>query len=582
MATGTHNRSETRAGDPSESDLKTVMDFAKAGAPRLALRLMDVYQPGRLEHPEGWLRWERERITILQLRGLWAELTERLAAPPPGLPDAFYIWAREMRAMAFLRLGQGRSARRAIMGNVWAGDEPRQEVIARWQRLIIQAYLAEERDQDAERAMLRYRLDHGDGGQDWAVLRAIILLRVGEPEQALAVLQGVDAPAVSVLRDLAALRMGKADAEKLYTRVRKKLRSSRKTTEGRAELWALAAEAAARSGLPGDRVGALEGALGQVDGVDAGHPLAVAVDELWTAYIDYGQKVANDAQLLIGDEQAWTRLVDVSSKDPVKARALLATLALKSTVEAQRTRAHLRFAEALLGTDFGSLLLKRLYLESARFDSIERVPGSVRHLLAQGALDSGDIDAASRLVAGLREAPEGQNPFEWALRRSRILILGGDAVSGADGLEGVIDSVLASPEPRDEADIDRLLQVVFDLQAVEAHQLAFDLLRKLHRAELGQRHRREILFWMADSAKALGNREAAAALYLRSAMWPDAYAMDQWAQTARYHAADLMADLGWLDDARSLYQGLLAVTKDPGRRAVLRQRLQRLLLQRSP
>ncbi|MGB0722368.1 MAG: hypothetical protein ACPGU7_08220 [Gammaproteobacteria bacterium] len=566
-----------------ESDLATVMDFARAGAPRLALRLMDVYQPDLAVDREGWLRWERERVTILQLRGLWVELAERLTKVPAGLPDTFHVWANEMRARAHLRLGRGEMARRDVMANVWAEGRPlRQETMARWQRLIIESYLSDGRDRDAERAMLRYRLDHGDGGQDWAILRAVIFLRVGEPEQALAVLPKSDEHAVRVLRDLARLRTGTLSAGKLYKGLRKRLRADEGSARERAELWSLTAEAAAATDSPGAWVQALEGALGQGESVDAGHPLAVSADRLWEAYLEHGQQVANEAQLLIGDEQAWSQLVDASSKTPVKARALLATLAIKSTVGEQRARAHGRFAEALLKTEFGAWVLRRLYLESGRFSSIASVPGAVRHLLAQGALDRGDIDEASRLVAGLREAPEGQNPFEWALRRARILILGGDAQAGGDGLEAVIDSIRAADPMPPEPAIDRLLQVIFDLQAVEAHQRAFDLLRALNKARLGERHRREILFWMADSAKALGNREGAAALYLRSAMWPDAYAMDQWAQTARYHAADLMAELGWLEDARSLYQGLLRVTKDPGRRAVLQQRLQRLLLQRSP
>ena len=86
------------------------------------------------------------------------------------------------------------------------------------------------------------------------------------------------------------------------------------------------------------------------------------------------------------------------------------------------------------------------------------------------------------------------------------------------------------------------------------------------------------MFWMADSLAAQGRHVEAARLYLKSAMLPDPHAMDPWAQTARYQAAEALAEAGLRDDARFVYEALLAVTAEPDRQAVLRRSIQQLWL----
>jgi hypothetical protein len=60
---------------------------------------------------------------------------------------------------------------------------------------------------------------------------------------------------------------------------------------------------------------------------------------------------------------------------------------------------------------------------------------------------------------------------------------------------------------------------------------------------------------------------------------PDA--MDPWAQTARFNAAESLQKAGLVDDARRIYQSLLAVTEEPARRSVLRHNIQQLWLTQS-
>jgi tetratricopeptide (TPR) repeat protein len=138
----------------------------------------------------------------------------------------------------------------------------------------------------------------------------------------------------------------------------------------------------------------------------------------------------------------------------------------------------------------------------------------------------------------------------------------------------VLGELLAT---HDDYDVDRLLQVLFDLQAAGAHAQALSLFARVYaREDLDRQARREILYWKADSWQALGAHEDAARLFLRSATLGDPYSMDQWAQTARYQAAESLTRAGLVDDAMVLLNTLLHATDDPGRKAMLQHQLDQL------
>jgi tetratricopeptide (TPR) repeat protein len=138
--------------------------------------------------------------------------------------------------------------------------------------------------------------------------------------------------------------------------------------------------------------------------------------------------------------------------------------------------------------------------------------------------------------------------------------------------------VSAQDQQWDDQRIDRFLQVVFDLQTVQQHQQALLLFSAVLEKPVTMQQRRELLFWTADSLQALEKYDEAAYLYLKSATLQDPMAMDPWAQTARYHAAKMLAEAGLVDDARQIYSSLLRATRDASRRAVLENEIQRLHL----
>jgi tetratricopeptide (TPR) repeat protein len=178
-------------------------------------------------------------------------------------------------------------------------------------------------------------------------------------------------------------------------------------------------------------------------------------------------------------------------------------------------------------------------------------------------------------MAGLAAPPDGSDRFEWDLRRARVAIFTGDVDQGVK----LLRQLLASDDRDwDQQQVDRLLQVVFDLQTVQYHQQALMLFGAVLDKRLDPQQRRELLFWMADSSQALERYDQAAYLYLKSAILSDPMAMDPWAQTARYRAAKALVEAGLLKDARQIYTSLLRATRDASRKAVLSNEIQRLHL----
>ncbi|MCK4710389.1 MAG: hypothetical protein KAU21_17370, partial [Gammaproteobacteria bacterium] len=166
---------------------------------------------------------------------------------------------------------------------------------------------------------------------------------------------------------------------------------------------------------------------------------------------------------------------------------------------------------------------------------------------------------------------------DWVLRQARVLLLGGKLKKGDQKLNELI---VQYTQPNKE-DTDHILQILFDLQTLHADELAIKHFRQLMSLMIEPNQRREIMFWMADSFKALEQYERAALLYLQSAMLPGPETMDPWGQTARFNAAESLQKAGLVDDARRVYQSLLDITKEPARRSVLRHNIQQLWLTQS-
>ena len=547
--------------------LAEIERLVRAGAPQLALRLLDQQQGDLQARDQAWLRRERQRIGILQGLGDWEEIRRRLHALPETLPPELRRWADEMQVQTDLRLGDGRAALPRLRRMIWATvTEQDRTRLRRLRRQLIRAYLAAGAARDAHIAMLRYQQDYGRDDAQWRLLHARVLMQAGRDADAAEVLQEDETPAARALYLLAQWRAGRLPAARVREQAEQLAAGADAEPQALLRALAVVTEQDAEASISALESWLAQGRQGPLPGL-----LEITADDLWRAYRERAMSLGNRHQLLIGDEDAWFALADeIQAEKPASARAIHAWLATQSVDHAARAQRAL--AEGLERLDGGLRVLKRLYLPAGEAGDPDSIPVPVRYRLAALALREGEISLASRLMQALEQPPRGEDPFNWTLRRARVFIADGRTDRGVELLQGLLERhpVL------DDARHDRLMQVVFDLQAGDRHEEAIGLFDRLMDYPRPLQSRRELLFWKADSLKALGRKEQAAWLYLRSATLGDAFSMDAWARTARYHAAEMLAGAGLAGDARSQFEALLEVTREAGRRAMLQHQLQKL------
>jgi len=558
----------------ADERLDLLKHISAAGAPMLTLKMLDQAQPGIDQDLYEWILWEQERMAILAEWRQWDQLLIRTEALPADIPEQFRQQAATFKARAFLELGQRRSARQVLRDQLWRDRARESTDYETWRRLVIESYIDDGRTEDARVAMLRFDQDFNSIDLHWLLLRARVLIESGRYQQAIQILQGRDEWQARLTSVLANFRMGRVDSEELWQQVSKRSEDKALTEAERSSLWALG-YIAAQDMSAVDRVVALEALFRS--GLQSPLKLfQLPVDLLWQAYVDYAELVGNRSELLLGADDEWLELASSARQaTPVKARALYAMLMLRSSSNEVRNRAASGYMESFSEVDEGERrLLENLFNHSETFANARDIPAGIRFQLVDLALKSADIEEATRLMSGLNSVPAGTSRLDWQLRQSRVLILGGRYHEGNEVLQVLIGEYL---EPKPEA-TDRILQVLFDLQTVGLHAEAIEHFGHLLQLDLEARRRREILFWIGDSYRGLEKYQQAALLYLQSAMLPSPEAMDPWAQTARFNAAESLQLAGLVDDARRIYQALLDVTEDVLRRSVLSHKIQQLWL----
>ena len=557
--------------------LKELAQLARAGAPQLALRRMDSEQPKPEQDLVEWTVWEQERLQILASQGLYPLLIERVDDLPESVNETFRYLALSLKADAQLQLGQADAARATVRGLLWSHNDTAQPGnTAHWRRLVVRSYVLEDRNEDARLALLRYSQDFGDENPQWRWLSAQIMLRAGSSESAFKLLKDDKTPQGEFLRYAAQLLMSPQQAPQVE-KAAVKLARQLEQPELQSAFWGLAAGAAKQAKQPYKQIEYLEHALSLPVDHELTHDLLeIDAGQLWNAYLQQGKRIGNQEQKLLGNDEDWYfPATEALVEEPVRARVLFAVLSEYGSTAERRSVAHGYLVGMLDELANGKTLVKRLYLESKRYADVADLPPVIRYRLVDAALESGDLKTASRLMAGLAAPPDGSDRFEWDLRRARVAIFTGDVDQGVE----LLQQLLASDDRDwDQQQVDRLLQVVFDLQTVQYHQQAVMLFGALLDKRLDQQQRRELLFWMAESLQVLEQYDQAAYLYLKSATLSDPMAMDPWAQTARYRAAKVLVEAGLLKDARQIYSSLLRATRDASRKAVLENEIQRLHL----
>ena len=558
----------------ANQQLDSLKHISAAGAPFLTLKMLEQAQPGVDQDLYEWILWEQERFTILSDWKQWNKLLVRIESLPEDLPEQFQQQVSSYQIRAYIELGQNRSARELLRERLWNVDAASSTEYKNWRQLLIETYLNENRIDDARVAMLRFQQDFKQGDKDWVLLRARVLMQAQRYDEAIEVLSNrLDWKSLS-MKLLAEFRNNQHSAQSVWDLCEKRIQASKEDTEQLATYWSIAA-IAARDINPALQVLALESRLG-IKSESVNSLYRITADQLWQAYYDYAHLVGNRSELLLGDDDSWLQLaLKVAKPTPVKSRSLLAFLMMESRQPSIRQQSATAFLESLdLENAQNQQLLNNLFNHSERFQQAAQIPMEIRFQLVDLALKQANISEATRLMSGLHSIPADTREFDWLLRQARVLLLGGQYEQGAEALSELFKVYTEIKQQ----DTDRILQVLFDMQTIGQNEQAIGFFRRLMALDIEPRQKREILFWMGDSFKGLEQYERAALLYLQSAMFIGPDAMDPWAQTARFSAAESLQKVGLVDDARRIYQSLLKVTEEPARRSVLRHNIQQLWL----
>ncbi len=558
----------------ADVELDELRRLASSGAVQLTLKLFEQQAPDHADDAARWSEWERARLAFYAEHNKWALLIEHVDGLPPGIPEEIYFEAETRRAEALLALHRPARARAVLRRLLWQQTRTSEQV-AYWRQLVIRSYLREGSARSANIAMLRYEQDYGKAASHDSLLRARVLILAGQEKTAADLLRKQNSPVARATGLLASLRSADLPAKKIITLSKKELSNKKLTSAEKLRFYAVIAEASRVENDSGQRIAAIEDMFSLTRTLDIDDGLfRYDAEMLWRAYEQHALNIANSKQLLVGDDAAWLKETQTYSNKPLRQRAMYAWLARNATAKQRRTEANEKLVSLLQKRKNGIEIIRHLYTDALKGDSSE-VPVIVGYVLIDQALNESDIKLASKLLVRLVAPPEGVDQMLWHLRRARVFVLAGEHDKGIK----VLYRLLSSQELFSKQQTDRFMQVIFDLQTVERHAEAYNVFQRLYDRSPDTQLRREILYWMADSKKALKEYEKASQLYLRSARNPlTEDGIDLWGQSAYYQAADALAKAGFIDDARSVYKRLLSVTKDPGRRAVLDREIQQLLL----
>lgn len=582
---------------------KNIDELVALQVPGLALsyikREQPAYQP---DQPIEWLFWEQKRIELLAFTRQWSALIERVDAQRQKLntikvATADRNWFLTEQVKARIQLRTYPEALKQLRELLWtAPQRVPSRTLANWRRLVIEVYLNQLRLSDARMAMQRYQQDYGalaeEDGRSWLTIQAELLMQLEQYQQAAGLLAraGGDNSSSSGLQALQLLARYKAQqlsAKQTLQQVDKyiKQRSQKQPaekaqamTQGEDLLHYVRLLMLVESAQLDQAVIQLEQLLAKPqlqlsDSVMQIGGLQLNADSLWALYLRYGQQQANQQGLLKGDDAAWYALANnLHKKQPYAARALLAVLALQAQQLHQRQLAMQQLSESIVSDQLPLQLVNRLFTETTYFSRLTAVAPEVRYQLIDYSLSQGKVKQAAELFAGLQQPPADQDQFEWSLRRARVMILSGDFQRGANALAEILDTQTLQGKQ-----VDRFLQVVFDLQSVEQHPLALALFDALAQQVDDSRVLRELMFWRAESLHALKQYEQAAYLFLKSAI-PLEKVYDHWYHTATFRAAESLLSAGLYQDARQRFLHLLSITENAARRAVIQQRLQSIRL----
>ncbi len=522
--------------------------------------------------------WESQRLQILEMHHYWPQLIQRVESYPPSLAVDFRTWSSGLLAKAYLESDAGGEAQRVLLSLLWHGEEAPQDQsqVRIWRAWIIRSYLAQGQIDDAYTAVERFQQDYGAQQSSERLLRARILLMLKRYDEARFLLhkedQYLEAKALLLLINL---RTGKAKPPAVIREARWLGANDNATPVDVYLSWAVVYDAARLSDDQTNRVLSLEHLLVFHSQSEWQGLFDFDADSLWAAYEQLAVDEANAHKVLMGEDEKWLKLAkDNRAENPHITRAIYAHLAISSRDQTYREQALEAFSQEMLSLPSGKALYKHLFLQSRRFGDYRQLPPQTRYILIDLLIGEGDVTTASALLETQLEPPHGEDRIFWQMRSARVLILAGSHQAGIE----MLGQIFRENQQISQQNLDRINQVVFDLQTIGEHRAAIEIFNQLLARSNNNRFKRELLFWIADSHMSLGEYEKAALLYIQSANYIVGQEGDLWGQSAQFKAAEALEKAGLLEDARVIYKRLLKSSQDDSQKALLRHKLQQLLL----
>jgi len=572
---------QIESDSPTGEALRTVTPFTlslalpalerirQQGLNELALNLLEVLPlaDGESSEARQQVRWQ-----LLEAQGHWETLKAEISS-------AFISAKGELRLQIGIKLGdllQRRGdASKALSVYLALLSEDRLDdtIVQQIRYRIVQTYQQQGRFEDAEVAARSYETEFSPESESWQLLRARIALARGQPEQAASVLWKAKTPEARLWRSYALWQSG-AEAVELALIQLGSVSIPADDAVLASTRQAMLVQVASSPRYAELRARAVEDLIASDVAVD---PLVHVNGEavLIEAYQEFARKILHTRGLSEQTaDEVWEMLIQSTDLGATEERALCIYLLQQGLAPRHQVAAYAWLVRRLLEEERGALV-NLLFGQNGQLGRYADLDDESLLLLVDQALADSDFPGAARMQALINQPVAGVNPGAWVLRSARLQVLGGNAQAGATELELWL-SRLHSIAP---ASLDQVMQVMFDLQFLGEHQLALDLFAAAAPLVQSPDHKRELVYWVAQSWIELGDFVRGAAYFIESANLSGAQDA-LWAQSALYRAAQALESAGLFDDASTVYHRLLNDTSDPKLQAKLRYRLAQIQLGR--
>lgn len=563
----------------AETDLNAIRQLAKDGAPQLASELISRAQPALAENAEGWMFFEQQRYEILHHWQDWQQIIDYSQNAPVNVSFSFMRYVYLQYANALLNSNRAPLAQAVLRQLVW-GDSSESAIKQQkmYRYLLIRSLWQQKQYRAVNIAMELFERDYPQLDDNWRILKSRVLMQQGQyqlvAKQFEHKISKLENPQALAVVALAELKTKPKQYRKLYQLLSSRAASGKISPQQTAQLYVAAASAAKQFKTKHKRIKMLEQAIAYAKYIEHDELFDLNAAELWHAYLHYGANLLRHKKIATNNYPKVLQLAaSYRENSPLATRAIYAFLIHSAKEQTVKDKA-LRLFAASLSKD-GAYLVNYLFIDDGKSLSLEPISDNMRLVLLDNALSLADYQRAGSLLNVIDTLPDNMGELNWGLQRVRVQILNTqiDAATNA-----TLRLIKQHQSELDKENIDRILQVVFDLQAVKAHKQAIEILAQLLLSPMDANLQRELLFWLADSYKANDNFTWAATYYLRSATLIDGFGFDIWGQSARYEAAMVLLSANMYQDSIRQLQTLIKVTADPKRLALLKNQLQQARL----